>query len=96
MNFEAVKAWQAQRNIGMVMAPLLVAAGIEVADLHSQSVEDIFLKFWSYHQNPRYLNANYLYALHGAKHDCDWLDLSAAQKAKYRQFLSDLKASWQR
>ena len=76
------------------MAPLLVAAGITVKDLQQETVEEIFLRFWQHHQQPRYVHSAYLYALHGAKHNCDWLSLTEAEKQHYRQFVKDFKASW--
>lgn len=87
--------WQNQRNIGPVMAPLLVEAGIKVEDLQKHCVEDIFLKFFAHHQQPRYVHSAYLYALHGAKHHVDWRAVPIIDKQRYQQFVQDFKASWQ-
>lgn len=95
MNDAAIKVWRAQKNIGPVMAPLLVAAGISVEDLQAGSVEDIFWRFWQFHQNLGYAHSAYLYALHGAKHNLDWRAVPEEDKQRYKQFMKDFKASWQ-
>ena len=94
MNKTAVKTWQKQRNIGPVMAELLAAADLTITDLKRLSVEEFFFKFWACHPHPRYAHSAYLYALHGAKYNCDWLALPDQEKAHYRQFIKDFKASW--
>lgn len=94
MNSTEINAWKQLKNIGPVMAPLLVEAGISVDDLQALTVEDVFMRFWQHHQKPRFVHSAYLYALHGAKYNIDWRALSEADRQRYKRFCKDFKESW--
>jgi DNA transformation protein and related proteins len=86
------------RNLGPTCERDLNAAGITTAkQLIEVGVEAAFIKMLSARKatgrSAKCCNAAYLYALHGAIHDCDWRELPEKTKLKYKQLSAELRAS---
>lgn len=86
------------RNLGPACEDDLNAAGIFTAqDLLDAGIEAAFIRLlqgrvargFSTHG----CNAAYLYALHGAIHDCDWRDVPEAKKSEYKKWTAEIRAA---
>jgi len=86
------------RNLGPACEEDLNAVGIYSAqDLLDAGIEAAFLKLLQ-GRTARGLsthgcNAAYLYALHGAIHDCDWREVPEAKKLEYKQWTAEIRAT---
>ncbi len=86
------------RNLGPVCEQDLRAVGIETeADLQRIGVKEAFMRILIGRRrdgrNVKACTSTYLYALHGALHDCDWRSLPDDVKRDYREFVAELRAS---
>ncbi|MFK7734854.1 MAG: TfoX/Sxy family DNA transformation protein [Pirellulaceae bacterium] len=88
------------RNLGPACERDLAAAGIHTAtQLKELGPEEAFVRMLVGRRKTgrptKCCNAAYLYAIHGAIHDCDWRELSEKQKRDYKAFTSELRSSRQ-
>jgi DNA transformation protein and related proteins len=86
------------RNLGPACEEDLNAVGIYTAqDLIDTGIEAAFIKLLQ-GRVARGLpthgcNAAYLYALHGALHDCDWRDVPETKKVEYKKWTAEIRAA---
>jgi hypothetical protein len=86
------------RNLGPACEKDLNAAGIMVAqDVIDLGVEETFVRMLigrlEQGRSAKCCNAAYLYAIHGAIHDCDWRKVPEEFKTKYRNLAAEMRAS---
>ncbi|WP_425396242.1 TfoX/Sxy family protein [Aeoliella sp.] len=76
------------RNLGPKSSAWLAAAGIEsLADLRELGAVVAYARV---RQQQRGVSLNLLWALEGALRDCDWRDLTDADKQRLRDKLAEL------
>ncbi|MFN3190040.1 MAG: TfoX/Sxy family DNA transformation protein [Aureliella sp.] len=85
------------RNLGPACEADFAAAGIHTADqLRHLGVEEAFTQMLigrlQHGRSTKCCNAAYLYAIHGALHDCDWRELSDETKSHYKAFAAELRS----
>lgn len=86
------------RNLGPACEQDLNAAGILIAqDLIDAGIEAAFIRLLQGRVarglSTHGCNAVYLYALHGAIHDCDWRDVPEAKKSEYKKWTAEIRAA---
>ena len=80
------------RNVGPKLAAKLVAAGIDSPEkLRQLGAKKAFEKMYPDGDSYGDFNAAYLYALEGAIHNCDWLDIPEKIKQEYKEFAQELQ-----
>lgn len=85
------------RNLGPACEQDLNSVGIKRAqDVIDLGVEETFIRMLigrvQQGRSAKCCNAAYLYAIHGAVHDCDWRKLPEDVKEKYKSFAAELRA----
>ena len=88
------------RNLGPACERDLNAAGITTAgDLKALGAEQAFLAMLQARKREgrgaKACNAAYLYALYGAIHDIDWLDIPEAEKQRFKELTAEIRESGQ-
>ncbi len=86
------------RNLGPACERDLNAAGIMTAgELQAMGVEQAFLAMLQARKregrSAKSCNAVYLYALYGAIHDVDWLDVPEAEKRRFKELTAEIRES---
>lgn len=81
------------RNLGLVVETDFKAAGIHTAaEVIALGAEKAFLKMLDGRKklgrSGKCCNALYLYAIYGAIHNCDWRDIPASKKEKFKAYTS--------
>jgi len=83
---------KALRNIGPVVATQLVNVGVDTpAKLKKLGAEAAYKLIIDSGQQCGGYNAAYLYALEGAIHDCDWLQLPEPRKDELKALTAKLR-----
>ncbi|MBT8358345.1 MAG: TfoX/Sxy family protein [Deltaproteobacteria bacterium] len=81
------------RNVGPKLAAKLIEAQIDSPDkLRQLGAKKAFEKMYAAGDSYGDFNAAYLYALEGAIHDCDWLDIPHTIKQEYKEFARNLQS----
>ncbi len=88
------------RNLGPACERDLNAAGITTAEeLKALGVERAFLQMLQVRKregrSAKSCNAAYLYALYGAIHDVDWLDVPEQEKQRFKELTAEIRESGQ-
>ena len=87
------------RNLGPACARDLHAVGIFTADdIRKLGVEGTFScvieNRMASGTNGNSISANYLYALYGALHDCDWRDIPQQKTVEFQQLAARLRKQY--
>ena len=88
------------RNLGPACERDLNAAGVDTAEeLKALGVEQAFLQMLHVRKregrSAKSCNAAYLYALYGAIHDVDWLEVPEDEKRRFKALTAELRESGQ-
>jgi DNA transformation protein len=86
------------RNLGPACESDLNAVGIDTAqDLLDVGIEAAFIRLLQGRVarglSTHGCNAAYLYALHGAVHNCDWRDVPETKKNEYKKWTAEIRAA---
>lgn len=89
------------RNMGPACEEQLAAVGIHTAgDIREVGIKETFERMMlgriQRGDRRKFINAGYLYALHGAIHDMDWRELTEKQKTEYKNFTANLRREFER
>ena len=87
------------RNLGPACERDLHAVGIYTAeDIRKLGVEGTFVRLMEGRlaggQSSFGFNANYLYALYGAIHDCDWREIPEEKRTEFKKLTERLRKQY--
>ena len=87
------------RNLGPACERDLHSVGIFTAeDIRKLGVEGTFARVIENRMasgtNENSISANYLYAIYGALHDCDWRDIPQQKKTEFKRLAARLKKQY--